>query len=190
MGVVMRFLFLLGSSRADSNTERLARHAAQSLPADAEQRWLRLADHPLDPFADIRHAAGGKYPPPTGNEALLADETLAATDLVIASPLYWYNVSAPTKLYLDHWAGWMRVPGMNFRERMRGRTMWTVSAISDEDPAKADPLVASLRLSAEYLGMRWGGALLGYANRPGDVLRDTTALQAADTFFSRQPLQV
>ncbi|HEX5542377.1 MAG TPA: NAD(P)H-dependent oxidoreductase [Micromonospora sp.] len=180
----MRFLFLLGSSRRDGNTELLARRAADALPPGVEQRWLRLDEHPLVPFADIRHASDGRYSEPTGNEARLLAETLAATDLVIASPLYWYNVSATTKLYLDHWAGWLRIPGTDFRDRMRGRTMWAVSAISDEEPTKADPLVASLRLSAEYLGMRWGGALLGYANRPGDVLRDATALRAADTFFS------
>ncbi|WP_243420468.1 flavodoxin family protein [Micromonospora globispora] len=184
----MRFLFLLGSSRRGGNTELLARRAADALPASVEQRWLRLDEHPLAPFADIRHAGDGRYPEPTGNEALLLAETLAATDLVIASPLYWYNVSAATKLYLDHWAGWLRIPGTDFRDRMRGRTLWAVSAISDEESAKADPLVASLRLSAEYLGMRWGGSLLGYANRPGDVLRDATALRAAATFFNQPAL--
>ncbi|MGK5523048.1 flavodoxin family protein [Micromonospora sp. URMC 107] len=178
----MRFLFLLGSSRSGGNTELLARRAAAALPAGVEQRWLHLADHPLAPFRDIRHDEQ-RYVQPTGNEALLLTETLAATDLVIASPLYWYSVSAATKLYLDHWSGWLRVPGVDFRQRMRGRRMWAVSALNDEDPATADPLVTTLRRSADYLGMRWGGALLGQANRPGDVLRDAAALRAADAFF-------
>ncbi|MEV4467475.1 NAD(P)H-dependent oxidoreductase [Micromonospora echinofusca] len=179
----MRFLFLLGSSRSGGNTELLARRAAAALPAGTEQRWLRLADHPLAPFRDIRHDEQ-RYAQPTGNEALLLTETLAATDLVIASPLYWYSVSAATKLYLDHWSGWLRVPGVDFRQRMRGRRMWAVSALNDEDPATAEPLVTTLRRSADYLGMRWGGVLLGHANRPGDVLRDAAALRAADTFFT------
>ncbi|WP_433384725.1 flavodoxin family protein [Micromonospora sp. KLBMP9576] len=183
----MRFLFLLGSSRSGGNTELLARRAAAALPADAEQRWLRLAEHPLTPFRDIRHDEQG-YLPPTGNEALLLTETLAATDLVIASPLYWYSVSAATKLYLDHWSGWLRMPGVDFRQRMAGRRMWAVSVLSNEDTAQADPLVATLRCSADYLGMRWGGALLGHANRPGDVLGDAVALRAAGTFFAPPPL--
>ncbi|MFI7650677.1 flavodoxin family protein [Micromonospora sp. NPDC049460] len=181
-GAVRRFLFLLGSSRPGGNTELLARRAAAALPAGVEQRWLRLADHPLAPFHDIRH--GQFPPPPSGNEALLLTETLAATDLVIASPVYWYSVSAPTKLYLDHWSTWLRLPGVDFRPRMRGRTMWAISALSDEDPAKADPMVNSLWMSADYLGMRWGGALLGHADRPGDVLGDAAALRAADAFFA------
>ncbi|MCX4390779.1 NAD(P)H-dependent oxidoreductase [Micromonospora peucetia] len=179
----MRFLFLLGSSRSGGNTELLARRAAASLPAGVEQRWLHLADHPLTPFRDIRHDEQ-PYPQPTGNEALLLAETLAATDLVIASPLYWYSVSAATKLYLDHWSGWLRTPGVDFRQRMRGRRMWAISVLSNEDEAQADPLVATLRLSADYLDMRWGGVLLGHANRPGEVLHDTVALRAADAFFA------
>jgi hypothetical protein len=59
-----------------------------------------------------------------------------------------------------------------------------ISAISEEDPAKADPLIGTLRLSADYLGMRWGGALLGYGNRPGQVCEDVDALAKAPAFFA------
>lgn len=179
-----RFLFVLGSSRAEGNTEALARQAAARLPAEVEQRWVRLDDLPLPAFQDVRHADGPGYTEPTGNQRLLLDATVEATDVVIASPLYWYSVSAATKLYLDYWSPWMRVPGVDFKTRMRGRTLWAITVISEEDPAKADPLLGTLRLTADYLGMRWGGELVGYANRPGDILADTDALAAAERFFA------
>ncbi|WP_329566623.1 flavodoxin family protein [Kitasatospora sp. NBC_01266] len=179
-----RFLFLLASARPDSNTELLARRAAEQLPADAEQRWLRLAELPLPPFVDARHDAGGGYPPPQGHAATLLEATLWATDLVIASPLYWYSVSADTKLYLDHWAGWLRVPGVDFKARMAGKALWGVTVLTTEDHAPADPLVGTLRLSAEYLKMGWGGVLAGTANKPGQILEDAGALERAKTFFA------
>ncbi|HEX4093714.1 MAG TPA: NAD(P)H-dependent oxidoreductase [Trebonia sp.] len=179
-----QFLFLLGGARADGNTEILARQAALQLPADVGQTWLRLDDTPLPPYRDVRHDADAPLPEPEGNERILLDATLAATDLVIASPLYWYSVSAATKLYLDYWVRWFKVPGAEFKARMRAKTMWAVSAISEEDQAMADPLLATLRLSAGYMGMRWGGELLGYANRPGQVLEDTGALAKAKSLFS------
>lgn len=178
-----RFLFLLGSTRPAGNTETLARKAAAQLPPDVEQRWLRLSDLPLPAFHDVRHDEGTGYAEPAGNERLLLEATVEATDLVIASPLYWYSVSAATKLYLDHWSGWLRVPGADFRARMRGRTMWAITAISEEDPAKAEPLLGTLRLTADYMAMRWGGELVGYGNRPGDVLADAGALAKAKSFF-------
>lgn len=184
------YLFLLGSSRLDGNTESLARHAAARLPADADVRWLRLVDLPLPAFEDVRHVGAGRYPEPVGNARVLLDATLAATDVVIVSPLYWYTVSADVKTYLDHWAGWMRVPGVDFRARMRNKALWAVSTISDEDPTTADPMLGTLRLTADYLGMRWGGGLLGYGNRPGDVLADAGALARAERFFARHPAPV
>ncbi|MEV4162393.1 flavodoxin family protein [Nonomuraea dietziae] len=179
-----RFLFLIGSARPGGNTEALARTAAEHLPEGAEQRWLHLDDLPLPPFRDVRHADDGVYRVPVGNERVLLEATLDATDLVIASPLYWYSVSASTKLYLDYWSAWMRVPGVDFRRRMAGKTTWAISAVSDDDMAVADPLVGTLRLCAQYFGGRWGGALLGFANRPGEMATDHDALTRAKTFFT------
>jgi len=178
------FLFLLASARENGNTEVMARHAAAYLPHTIEQRWLRLSDHPLPTFTDIRHEGNGVYPVPEGNARLLLDATLAATDIVIASPLYWYTISASAKLYLDHWAGWMRVPGADFKAQMRSKTLWGVTSLSEENFEVAEPLIGSLRLSVEYFGGRWGGALLGYHNRPGDALADADGLERARTFFA------
>lgn len=72
-----------------------------------------------------------------------------------------------------------------FKARMRGRTMWAITAISEEDPAKADPLLGALKLTADYMGTHWGGELVGYGSRPDDVLADASALAKAKDFFSR-----
>ncbi|OSZ60473.1 flavodoxin [Streptomyces pharetrae CZA14] len=179
-----RFLFLLGSSRRDGNTELLARRAAEQLPEDVEQRWISLAEHPLPDFEDRRHgtdAARAEHE----NSVLLREATLAATDLVIASPLYWYSVTTPTKRYLDHWSAWLRTPGVDFRAAMAGRTLWGVTALATE-AVVAGPLIGTLNHSAAYMGMRFGGVLLGNGSKPGDVLNDSEALARAKTFFAQE----
>jgi len=188
-GGTRRFTFLLASARRDGNTELLTRKAAESLPPEYGQRWLRLMDLPLAPFEDIRHSVG-VYPQPEGNERVLFDATLAATDLVFAVPLYWYSVPAAAKTYLDYWSGWLRVPGADFKARMAGKKLWGVCALSDEDPARADPLIGTLALTADYLKMEFGGVLLGYGSKPGDIVADSAAFERAKTFFapSRQPV--
>lgn len=180
------FLFLLGSARDSGNTELLARKAAEQLPADVTQQWLSLTEHPVPDFEDLRHDSD--HVRPSGdNTALLLDATLAATDLVIASPLYWYSVSAHTKRYLDHWSGWLRTPGLDFKKTMAGRTLWGVTALAHEEEEVADPLIGTLNHSAAYMGMRFGGVLLGNGSRPGDVLTDSAALTRAKTFFAQEP---
>ncbi|OUD03147.1 flavodoxin family protein [Streptomyces swartbergensis] len=180
-----RFLFVLGSARADGNTELLARRAAEQLPPDVEQQWIDLSEHPLPDFEDLRHDSD-HVRPTEGNVALLLDATLAATDIVIASPLYWYSVSAQTKRYLDHWSGWLRTPGLDFKATLAGRTLWGVTALAHTQPEVADPLVGTLNNSAAYMGMRFGGVLLGNGSKPGDVLNDTEALARAKTYLEQE----
>ena len=178
------FLFILGSARYDGNTEHLARHAARSLPTSTKQNWIHLLDHSLPLFEDIRHHETRKYSVASESERTLLDSTLAATDIVIASPVYWYSISAATKLYLDHWSAWMRLDGVDFRARMASKTLWAISALSDDDWSGAQPLIDTLRLSAEYMKMQWGGVLLGYGNRPRDVLSDAPSIERAEKFFT------
>lgn len=184
------FLFLLGSARSGGNTETLARRAAASLPTCTEQRWLWLRDVPLPPYRDVRHDTryrdGAGDTMPTGNEKLLLDATLNATDLVIASPVYWYSVSADTKTYLDYWTNWMRLPDGRFLDSMRKKTLWGITVLA-EGPEQAEPLVSVLRMSAAYLHMRWGGALIGNGSKPGNILDHHAALEAARTFFQCAP---
>lgn len=161
----VRFLFVLGGGgRHGGATETLARSAAAGLPPDAACRWLRLADLPLPAFRDDRDRPPGAALSPLAAERTLLDATLEATDLVIVSPLYWYSVCAATKLYLDHWARWMGRPDLDYRERMRGKTLWAVASCASPDPADADPMAGMLRRTARHLSMHWGGMLLD----PGD----------------------
>jgi hypothetical protein len=184
------FLFVLGGARSGGVTEELARCAANRLPADVGQHWIRLADLPLPGFEDTRGPRPGPRPAATAgeNERLLLEATLAATDLVIASPLYWYSVSAATKLYLDYWSAWMQRPELEFRQRMSEKTLWSVSSLSSPDPADADPLVGMLRRTAGYLGMHWGGALLGRGAGSGLSGPHPAALARAERSFG--PIRV
>ncbi|MDF3144640.1 MULTISPECIES: NAD(P)H-dependent oxidoreductase [unclassified Streptomyces] len=181
-----RFLFVLGSSRTEGNTELLARAAAEQLPESVEQQWISLAEHPLPDFVDLRRDSDHVRPPSGSTLSLLLDATLAATDIVIASPLYWYSVSGLTKRYLDYWSGWLRTPGIDFKATLAGRTLWGVTALAHPETEVADPLVGTLNNSAAYMGMRFGGVLFGNGSRRGDVLNDTEALARAKTFFAQE----
>ena len=173
-------LFLIASAREHGNSEILALEAAKALSADA-QTWLRLQDLPLEPFADIRHSLG-VYPPPTGNAKILFDASLAATDIVMVAPVYWYSVPATLKRYLDEWSAWMRVKDANFRERMAGKTVWIISSLSG-DASEAEPMLETIKRSAHYLKMRLGGQVIGNGSKPGDVQNDQAALEAARQLF-------
>lgn len=176
-----QFLFLLSSARPDGNTLTLARAAAESLPAGATQVWRDLTDPALPAFHDRRH--GDRYGPPEPVAAALMQDTLAATDLVLAAPLYWYGLPAPAKLYLDHWSHWMRFDA-GFKPAMAAKRIWLILTHSGSTPEEIAPAVDCVRFSARYMKASFAGTLLGYANAPGEILADTAALTQARRFFA------
>ncbi|MFP2908530.1 flavodoxin family protein [Pyxidicoccus sp. 3LFB2] len=179
-------LFLLASARESGNAEQLARRAAEALPSGTVVEWLQLAQHLRQPFQDFRHEPGKGYPKPLPELLALAERTMAADELVIVSPIYWYHLTSTAQHYFEHWSWWMRLPELRFRERMRGKVLSLVTAhSSEEDDAVAQPPIQSLQLTAGYMGLRWRGALIGHGSAPGQVLTDTRALDAAREFLVR-----
>lgn len=180
------FLFLVASARipgAVGNTEWLARQAARHLPPGASARWCHLNDLALAPFDDRRHDVG-TYPMPEGDMLTLLEATLAATDIVFVTPLYWYSLPNRLKLYLDHWSAWMRVPGLDFKGRMAAKRAWAITTSGNRE--KTQPMFDSLRLCAEFLEMSWQDALWGAGGAPSAIEKDAAAIAAATTFFSAE----
>lgn len=176
-------LFLVASTRVPGvlgNTEWLARQAAAALPAEVTQTWVHLNEVHLPDFVDHRHDVG-TYPMPEGPALELLNQTLAADELVLVAPVYWYSLPAKLKLYLDHFSAWMRVPGLDFKARMATKRLWLVSTSGDR--TKAQPTIDSVRLCAEFLGMGWQGALWGKGGPPEAVQQDGQAIEAARAYF-------
>lgn len=182
--VMNHYLFLVACARdvsADGNTERLARVAASYLPAGAQQTWLNLSHMTLEPFTDQRHSVG-TYPHPQGDLATLLDATLACTHLVLVSPVYWYSFPAALKTYLDHWSGWLRIPGLSFKEAMSQKTLHVIATSGDR--AKAQPMLDAAKLCADFFPMPFAGALWGKGGPPGAIDADHLALTEAQTYFA------
>lgn len=187
MSNTRQFLFLVASAREAGhvgNTEWLARQAAAALPVNTPQQWLHLARMNLAPFTDLRHTSG-QYPMPEGDLKTLLDATMAATDIVLVAPVYWYSLPSTVKTYLDHWSGWLRIPGVPFKEQMTKKTLRLITTSGDR--AKAQPTMDSVRLCAAFFPMAWGGAggpvLWGKGGPPGAVEADAQAVTAAESFL-------
>lgn len=184
MNAPRHFLFLIASTRekdATGNTEWLARKAAQALPDQTLQTWQHLAHLKLPGFVDQRHTVG-TYPPPEGDLGRLLQQTLAATDLVLVAPVYWYSFPSPLKTYLDHWSAWLRVPGLDFKAQMACKRLWLVTTSGDR--ATAQPMIDSTTLCAQFLSMTMGGVLWGQGGTPKAVQSDAQAVAEADRFFN------
>ncbi|MFO1343617.1 MAG: NAD(P)H-dependent oxidoreductase [Burkholderiales bacterium] len=176
-------LFLVTSTREPDhpgNTEWLARQAAAALPSTTQQTWLHLGRMSLPPFVDLRHTVG-TYPMPEGDLRTLLDATMACTDLVLVTPVYWYSFPSNLKTYLDQWSAWLRVPGLGFKDAMAQKRMHVITTSGDR--AKAQLMFDSARLCAQFCGMAYGGELWGKGGPPDAVQSDAAAVGQAAQFF-------
>ncbi len=179
-----KFLFLVANAREPGqpgNTEWLARQAAAALPPGDSQRWLALGGLQVPAFVDRRHTAG-EYPLPDGDLRTVFDAMREATDIVLVAPVYWYSFPAVLKAVMDHWSGWIRVPGVPFKAEMAGKTFRLVTTSGNRE--KAQPMIDSARLCAEFFEARWAGALWGKGGPPRAVEADAQAVEAARTFLA------
>lgn len=178
------FLFLVASVREpghQGNTEWLARQAAESLPGDTAQTWLHLAALDIPAFVDRRHTVG-TYPLPEGDLRTIFDATRACTDLVLVTPVYWYSYPGSLKRVIDHWSAWIRIPDVPFKEEMSKKRLWLVT--TNGDRLKAQPMIDSTRMCANFFSMAFGGVLWGKGGAPDVVKGDGGALADAQTFFT------
>lgn len=173
-----RFLFLLSLARRGGNAEALARHAAADLPPDC-QHWIDLGDPALPPFHDLRPA----FASPEGPVGHVMAAMRTASDVVFVAPVYWYALPAPAKLLLDHWSGWLDAPETGFADWAKGLTIHLITTRADPDPTVPDLPEAMLKRATLWLGMRWGGALHGIADAPGEIAQDRAAMTAAAGFL-------
>lgn len=70
--------------------------------------------------------------------------------------------------------------------RPDGNTELLARAAAEQLPSGTEPLELTLNHTAAYMGMRFGGVLLGHGSRPGQVLEDERALLRAKTFFASE----
>lgn len=180
-----RLLVLIGSSRRGGNTETLTDVALAALPVPAEVDRVRLIDLDIKPIVDLRHA-GVPFPDYGDDYDGVLFRMLGADVVVFSAPVYWYSMPGPMKNFLDRWSVSLRDTRFDFRARMREKAMYVVTVVSD-DREVARPLIDAFRLTCDYLGMAWGGAAVGYGNRPGDVLGDAAGLAEARRLFGNLP---
>lgn len=184
MTTAPHFLFLVASARESGhlgNTEWLARQAAAALPADTPQTWLHLARLTLPPFVDQRHTVG-TYALPQGDLRTVFDAMRAASHIVLVAPVYWYSFPTSLKTLMDHWSAWIRIPGVPFKDEMATKTLQLVT--TNGDRAKAQPMIDSAALCAQFFAMAWGGVLWGKGGPPDVVQGDAAAQQAAASFLA------
>lgn len=171
----MTIAVIYGSSRPNGNTDLLAEKVIQGI--EAEKVYLR--DEQLQPIIDMRHSEEGFQDRGDAYNALL-ERILPHETLIFSTPIYWYSVSGLMKNFIDRWSHSMRDSKFpEFKSIMASKTAYVLAVGGDEPYIKGLPMIQQLHHIFDFMGMTFGGYIIGNGNKPGDILTDNRALQAA-----------
>jgi multimeric flavodoxin WrbA len=171
-------LVFKGSPRENGNSSALAEKAAEGARvAGAEVECFSL--HRMD----IRPCDACDTCQETG-VCVLSDDMQAlypklekAGAIVIASPIYWFTVSAQTKLFIDRWYA-METPRGN---ALKGKQFGILLTYGDTDPYSSGAInaIRTFQDMLRYLGGNLAGIVYGTAMDPRDVHKQPKLMQDA-----------
>ncbi len=144
-------LVILGSGRSRGNTRMLIDCAF----ANSEHRLIDLARLS---FSEYDYSHGNR----DDDFATLADALVTHDRIVLATPVYWYTMSATMKRFVDRLSDLVTIRKPLGRA-MAGRRLFVVA--TSTDTALPPGFESSFRSTAQYLGMVWGGCLHGCFQR-------------------------
>lgn len=175
-------IVLYGSSREHGNTEYLADYAL-SHAAQLDVTKIFLRDCSIQPLTDERHS-GRPFPAVPDDYKRILCQMMEADVVIFATPVYWYNMSNRTKLFVDRWTESLRDPEIDLKKAMRDKAMYLICTGANPNPEVIQPMIGIFRLMATYFGMQFKGCLWANADRPGDVKQAAAALEQAKAFLA------
>jgi multimeric flavodoxin WrbA len=171
-------LVINGSPRQHGNSATLAETAAEGVKsAGAEVEIFYL--HGMD----IRACDACDTCQETGVCVLMDDmqnlypKLRKADAILIASPIYWFTISAQTKLFIDRWYA-LESPQGN---ALRGKQFGIVLVYGDTDPYSSGAInaIRTFQDLMRYIGGNIAGIVYGTALNIGDASKQPALLERA-----------
>ncbi len=166
---------LFGGSRDYGNTAALVKEALNGY----DYEWINLTKLKFNPVRDVRHQHETILDYNDDYQEVI-DKVLQSDEVIFASPVYWYSVSATLKSFIDHWSETLQDPRyVDFKEKMARINFRLIIVGGDSPRIKALPCVQQIEYSLQYLGAHLQDYLIGYAERLGDIRDDSYAMKEA-----------
>ncbi len=177
-----KVLILLGSPRKGGNSTVLAEQIRKGAEAEgAEAETVRLNALHIRPCQACYTCQAEDRPGCKVEDDMQAlyPKLIRCGSWVIASPVYWFSMSAQTKAFMDRcYALFCRDEE---KSRLRGKRIAIAMSYGDADPFVSGCVNAlhSFQDAYRYAGAEIVGMVYGSADEPGEIRANQALMQAA-----------
>ncbi|MEM9835941.1 MAG: NAD(P)H-dependent oxidoreductase, partial [Bacteroidota bacterium] len=150
-------LIIVGSARSNGHTMRVAR----ALQAEVQADLVDLQDYQIGYFRYDQHY-------PEGDDFLdfIEASVLPYRQLVFASPVYWYSMSAQMKTFFDRLSDLLK-SRKDLGRQLRGKQLSVLSCSGDDEVFES--FFLPFKLSAAYLGMAYSNEWHSWVDEAGEM---------------------
>jgi multimeric flavodoxin WrbA len=175
-----RIVIVKGSPRKGGNSVVLAEQvAAGAEAAGAQVESFTLHQMEIHPCDACDACQGEPYRGCIIDDdmQLIYPKLREADALVIATPIYWFTVSAQTKLFMDRCYGLVDADGWSSLRKQIG----IVLTFGDSDPYNSGAInaIRTFQDAFRYVGAEIAGLVYASANDPGEVRENETVMKQA-----------
>ncbi len=177
-------LILNASPRKNGNTAFLVGKTAEGIRAsypDAEIEVVRLEELKITPCRACdtcrRGDRSGLYCGLDDGMTALYDKVIRADAIVLASPIYWFSLSAQMKLFMDRLYGlWLER-----NKFLQGKPVGAILVFGDVDAyvSGAVHAIGTIKSLWNYTGAKPAGIAYGSANDIGDAEKNAELVKKA-----------
>ena len=185
----MKVLGIVCSPRKNGNTEILVKEALDSAhKLGAETEMIKVSDVNITP-------CDGCETCDTTGECKIEDDMqgiytklLQSDGIILGSPVYWWGVTAQAKIIIDRTFVFRR--GRRLRNKVAGavvvaRQVGASNAFSELNDFfglhRMIPARSMGPRTEEELAKEWGGGVIAYADKPGEVINNQQAMARAQS---------
>ena len=164
-----------GGTRPNGNTAILTDQVIEGLSVAK----ILLRDYTVFPIIDMRHDSGG-FKKREDDYHTIIDQILPHKILIFSTPIYWYSMSGLMKNFVDRWSHSLRDSDYpDFKAQMAKKTVYVIAVGGDNPHVKGLPMIQQFQHIFDFMGIEFGGYIIGVGNKPKDILEDKKALFAA-----------
>jgi multimeric flavodoxin WrbA len=173
-------LVVIGSPRTNGNSASLAKQVAAGAKesgAKVETVFLQRLNIRPCMACDACRKKVKKDCIIKDDMKVLYPKIKAADAIVIASPIYWFTISAQTKLFIDRWYALGGDDGYD----LAGKKFAIVLAYADADPFTSGAVNAlrTFQDAFKFIGAELVGTVYGSAWKAGEIRKNQVLMEAA-----------
>ena len=136
---------ILGTARDESNTH----NALKRIPLKESYKLIEL--HKLN-INKYKYSNSARIQRPHDDFSLIIDEMIEATDIIFATPVYWYSMSGEMKIFFDRLTDLVTIDKKRGRA-LAGKCCYLLATGSDAELPEG--FEVPFKRTAEYFGMKF-----------------------------------